>query len=222
MSIDRGSLDQQLKALGEGSRWWDQREMRDLPAVLTPDEHILAISRGKVGRIRWLRRSWLIVVTDKRLLCMRSSRGPSWRQFELTATQMVRVAIRLGLFRGRVVVETDGNTYKLLVPKTDAYKIASVLSTVARGGQSALSGPGATRMVKRVIDHVLALPAAAFNPEASTGLMPIAPPAPPPSDSREDVLENQIEQLQAQVEFLEDLLQQRQNPALPGGETKVS
>lgn len=222
MSIDRGYLDQQLKALGEGSRWWDQREMRDLPAVLSPDEHILAISRGKVGRVRWLRRNWLMVVTDRRLLCMRSSRGPSWRQLELAANQMVRIAIRLGLFRGRVVIETDGSTFKLLVPKTDAYKLASVLSSVARGGQSALSGPGATRMVKRVIDHVLALPAAAFNPEASTGLVPIAPPPQPPAESREDVLENQIEQLQAQVEFLEELLQQKHNPALPGEESRAS
>jgi hypothetical protein len=52
MGMDRGRIDQQLEALGEGSRWWDVRELRDLPAVLDADEEILAIARGKLARVR--------------------------------------------------------------------------------------------------------------------------------------------------------------------------
>ena len=57
MPVDRGAIDQQLRALGEASRW-NERELRDLPAVLHADETILAISRGKLARLRWMRRSF--------------------------------------------------------------------------------------------------------------------------------------------------------------------
>ena len=130
MPIDRGTIDQQLRALGETSRW-DERELRDLPTVLHSDETILAISRGKIARLRWLRRSWLIVVTNERLLCLRSS-GRSWRQLEVSASQIARVALRIGVFRGRVIVLTTGSTYRLLVPRWDAYKLLTALSGLAQ------------------------------------------------------------------------------------------
>ncbi|MBA2670512.1 MAG: hypothetical protein H0U67_09090 [Gemmatimonadetes bacterium] len=48
MPIDRGEIDAQLRAIGEGERWWEQREFRDLPHVLHPDERIQGIINGKV------------------------------------------------------------------------------------------------------------------------------------------------------------------------------
>lgn len=216
MPIDRGLIDQQLQALG-ATGWWDYRELRDLPAVLHDEERILAISRGKIARVRWLRRPWLIVVTDRRLVCVRSGGRTSWRQIELTASQITRVSLRVGLFRGRVLVSANDHTYRLLVPRADAYKLLTVLSSLSSTGRQALQGGfGPTRMVRRVIDHVLALPAAAFDPSApgaaaaqqqsSTALIDQRLQL----DQRVQTLEEQVQELQRQVDFLESLLRQRQ------------
>jgi hypothetical protein len=208
MPIDRGIIDQQLQALGEGSRWWDHRELRDLPAVLDADEHILAISRGKLARVRWLRREWLIVVTNRRLLCLRSGGVTSWRQVEVNAALIARVALRIGPFHGRVLVVAAGQTYRLLVPRADAYKLLTALSNLSSAGREALSGFGPTVMIRRMFHHVLALPAAALNPEPPGKNAPV-PLDTNAVDQRLESLEEQVEELQRQVKFLEQLLGQR-------------
>jgi hypothetical protein len=208
MPIDRGIIDQQLQALGEGSRWWDHRELRDLPAVLDGDEHILAISRGKLARVRWLRRVWLIVVTNRRLLCLRSAGGTSWRQLEVSAALITRATLRIGPFHGRVVVLAGGHTYRLLVPRADAYKLSTALSSLSHAGKDTQSGFGPTLMIRRVFHHVLALPAAALNPE-QPGRSPPVRPDTTAIDQRLESLEEQVEELQRQVKFLEQLLEQR-------------
>jgi len=212
MPTDRGVIDQQLQALGDSSRWWSQRELRDLPAVLQAGEQILALARGKVARLRWLRRPWLIVVTQKRLLCLRSGGRTSWRQLEARADEITDVSLRIGPFRGRVVVAAGGHTYRLLVPRTDAYKLQSALSSIGTGMDRRPSRFAPTRVVHRMIDHVMALPAAALGPEPSS-IRP--PPAPDTSaiDERFDSLERELNELREQVEFLEQLLRQRRPAA---------
>ncbi|MGH7445310.1 MAG: PH domain-containing protein [Longimicrobiales bacterium] len=208
MPIDRGIIDQQLQAIGASPSWWDQRELRDLPTALHADEHIHAIARGKLARVRWLRRPWLVVVTDRRILCLRSTRRSGWRQIEVRVGQIQRVTLRIGPFRGRVLVVAGGDTYRLLVPRADAYKLVAALSKLGTQRHEALSGLGPTLLVRRVVDHVLALPAAAFNPQPTHGI-PVAAPD-PEVDQRIQLMEDQIQQLQQQMEFLEELLEQRQ------------
>jgi hypothetical protein len=216
MSIDRGSIEDQLQAIGEGTRWWDKREMRDLPDVLHPGERILAISRGKIARVRMLRRTWLIVVTDRRLLCLRSNSGTGWRQLEVGAAQLARVSLRVGPFRGRVRVQTGTDTtWRLLVPRPDAWKLESALAGLVSPGKHVPGGFGPVRMVHRVIEHVLALPAAALNPDEVRAIA-----APPPdnteNDARLEALEAEIHELRQQVDFLENLLRQRHPPLEQG------
>ena len=210
MPLDRGLIDQQLQALNE-TRWWDERELRDLPAVLDAGEAILAIARGKIARVRVLRRSWLIVVTDRRLLCIRSGSRGSWRQLEVSAAQIERVSLRVGLFRGRVLVAANGETYRLLVPRADAYKLEAALATLASPGRAPVHGFGPGRMVRRVMDHVLSLPAAALDPGGPPTQS--TPPAPTRDnaayDSRLQLLEDEVQELRRQVDFLEQLLRQR-------------
>lgn len=224
MPLDRGLIDQQLQALRETPQWWDLRELRDLPAVLHADERILAISRGKVGRIRWLRRSWLIIVSDQRLLCIRSG-SSTWRQLEIRGPQIARTALRVGLFRGRVIVQAGALTLKLLVPRADAYKLVNALARLGTPPDEAFSGFAPTRVVRRVMDHVLALPAAALEP----GPMPASAPRLPPADyarvdQRVQAMEDELHELRRQVDFLEDLLRQRHlapaEPPTPDSTTK--
>lgn len=220
MPLDRGAIDQQLQELGEGNRWWDQREMRDLPSVLDADESILAIARGRIARVRVLRRTWLILVTDRRLLCLRSTGGSGWRQVDVPARQITRVALRIGPLHGRVRVTAGDRSFRLLIPRGDAYKLATALTGVASITRPSPNLPGPVLMVRRVFDHVLALPAAALNPVAATvAAMPAhakgqqlakAAALPDPvTEQRIDWLEAQVAELQQQIEFLERLLQER-------------
>lgn len=213
MPIDRGLIDQQLKELRESARWWNERELRDLPNVLDVDERILAMSRGKIARLRWLRRSWLIVVTDRRLLCMRSGARASWRQVEVPASQIMRVSLRVGPFRGRVLIEAAGQTYRLLVPRPDAYKLSTALSSYGSPASASVTGFGPVRVVQRVMDHMLALPAAALTPAPAPRPAPVTDTA---TAERLQALEDEVGELRRQVEFLEELLRQRQPWQLQG------
>lgn len=210
MPIDRGILDQQLQSLGDAARWWDQRELRDLPGVLHPDEKLLAIARGKLARIRVVRRSWLIVVTDQRLLCLRSGGPTRWQQLEVNADEIERVSLRVGPLRGRVRVVAGSHTYRILVPRADSWKLSAALSSLCAQKQEYLSGRGPTLMVRRVFDHVLALPAVALDPTSPRVPAAAPPKENPETEQRLQLLEEQVQQLQQQVDFLEQLLRQRQ------------
>jgi len=207
MPIDRGVVDQQLQALGESPRWWEQRELRDLPSILQADERILTLSRGKIARPRWLRRSWLIVVTDRRLLCLRSARNARWSQLEIGGSLIARVTLRIGPFRGRVLVRAGDHTYRFLTPRTDAYKLFRALSAFVPATKDALTGFRPSLMVRRVIDHVLALPAAALGPHAQEAQSP-GPARDPAVEEYIEELEGKLDKLQNQVDFLEQLLHQ--------------
>jgi Bacterial PH domain len=215
MAIDRGIIEQQLQALGEGSRWWDERELRDLPAVLDADEHILAITRGKLARVRWARRSWLIVVTQRRLVCLRSAGRTTWRQLEVSASQIARVSLRVGPFRGRVLVVAGGDKYRLLVSNPDAYKLHTALASLATPPPDASSRFAPTRMVHRMIDHVLALPAVALGPDMP-GDQPHRAPDGSVNEERLQALERELEELRHEVNFLEQLLRERHSAPTAG------
>lgn len=212
MSLDRGIIDQQLRSLGESTQWWEERELRDLPTVMHADERILAISRGRLGRARWASRSWLIVVTQQRLLFMRSGRGGGWRQIEVATDRMERVALRIGPLHGRVLVSTPGQKYRMLVPRAAAYRLESVLSSLAHPSESAVTRFAPGRMMHRVVDHVLALPAVALAPPPAR-TNEVAAAAGEELRERVDALEAQVQELQQQIEFLEQLLRKRQHRA---------
>ncbi len=215
MAIDRGIIDQQLQALGESPSWWERRELRDLPAVMHANEQIHAIARGKLPRRDPFRRFWLIVVTDQRLLCLRSSSGAGWRQLDVDGDLIRRTALRIGPFRARVLVTAGGQTYKLRVTRADGYKLWNALSRLGSQPKEALSGFGPAHMVRRVIDHVLDLPAAALSPVTPRPL-----PAPERSNERVESLEHEVDELRNQVKFLEQLLQEKHmdfDARLPSG-----
>jgi hypothetical protein len=212
MTVDRGVIEQQLKALGEGARWWEHRELRDLPSVLHPEERILAISRGGLGGLRPLRRSWLIVVTDQRLLCLRSAGGSGWRQLEMSAGQIERTTLRVGPFRMKVVITGGGEKIRVFLPRDEAYKLSRALSNIATPAREAPRGFGPARMFRRVLDHMLDLPAVAFDPHAVPGSALMSPRVSPvpDADERAHLLEREVEELREQVRFLEQLVEEKQ------------
>jgi hypothetical protein len=130
------------------------------------------------------------------------------RQFELQAGQITDLAVRSGIRRARLIVRAYGEVYRLRVRRADAVKLITAISRLVPSRERPLETrhtPGA--MVGRVIQHMLALPAAALDE-----VKPLAPPSPPdvaPLEQRLQLLEEEVQRLQQQVDFLEELLQQR-------------
>jgi hypothetical protein len=213
MPVDRGTIEQQLDALGESSRWWERREMRDLPAALQADERILAIALGKLRRRG---RRWLIVVTNTRLLCMQPARYGSHRQLAVPASQITDLAMRTRIFGARVIVTTLAEKYRLRTNRADAFKLLTGLSNIVqpRAGKGDGRGPGV--MIERVVKHMLALPTVALHPEVKPNASPPPPFDAAPLERRIQMLEDDVQRLQQQVDFLEELLQQRSIIAGPG------
>lgn len=206
MPIDRGVIDQQLQVLGEGPGWWELRELRDLPAVLHADERILAISRGRIARRELLWRSWLIVVTDRRLVCLQSVSGTGWRQLEVVASQIGRTTLRVGALRSRVLVSGGGRKFRLRVSRADGYKVFSAISSICTPARSVQGGARPTIMIRRIFNHILDLPAVALDPSAPVPALPAASVV----DERVSQLEQEVEELRQQVQFLEQLLREKQ------------
>ena len=110
MPVDRGAIDAQLKEIGEGERWWEHREFRDLPYVLAPDERIQGLTRGKVlGRLRPRlpqRAAWLLVATNQRLLCLKQERFGR-KQVELRVGQISAILHASRLRSYQITLETS-------------------------------------------------------------------------------------------------------------------
>ncbi len=212
MPLDRGTIEQQLEALGESSRWWERRELRDLPTAMHADERILAIALGKVSRSRrpGFARQWLLLVSNARLLCLQPAKGMSRRQLDLPASQITGLSVRPRLFRTRVIVVSHDVKYRLRVTRADGFKLFAALSNIMPVRPDSLAGRGPGIMVQRVVRHILALPTAALQPEAKP-VAPSPPFDPTTLERRLQLLEDDVQRLQQQVDFLEDLLDQRSN-----------
>lgn len=222
MPIDRGAIDAQLREIGEGERWWEQREFRDLPYILGEDERLQALVVGKLFGSRRPRvlpaAHWLIVATTQRLICLKKERfGRQQLDVPLGQIMGMRHATRL---RGiLLLLETPMRRLRIRLPKEDAFRfmgaLTALLTRPPAGVDPALAGaaylPGVDDTGPR-----------GWNPFARPRLL--SGPAPV---TREDLarveatverMEREIERLQQHVEFLENLLEKRAEGAfLPGG-----
>jgi hypothetical protein len=107
------------------------------------------------------------------------------------------------------VVIGGGYTYRLLLPRPDAYKVSSALATIGPTPRDSMPSFRPTIMARRVIDHVLALPAVVLQPTTPRQELPVpAKQADPAVEEHVEALEGQIDQLRQQVDFLEQLLHQ--------------
>jgi hypothetical protein len=222
MSLDRGAIDRQLRDIGEGEHWWEQREFRDLPHVLNADERINGLVQGQLlvsrrPRLRPARR-WLIVATERRLVCLKQERFGR-KQVDVPAHIIVRMHQRSRFRTYQITVDTTVRSYRIRIPKEDAFRFMRALEPLL---------PSPVQHVSSAMDPLASLPG--FSAIAALpgmrGIVSSVMLPPPDHTLRRDVhrLESTVEQLkldlerlQEQVTFLEDLLQQRaeQQHALP-------
>lgn len=217
MPVDRGSIDGQLRDIGEGEHWWEQREFRDLPHVLRSDERIRGIVNGRLlGTLRSRvlpAGRWLMVATDQRLICLRKERFGR-QQVEVPLTQITRMRQRSRVRTVQLALNAAGRTLRIRVPKAHAFRfIGALTESVPQGAAPAAalapatwwSGDGPVAALYRGL------------------LSPVAPQPDPDRVTRAELarveatverLEHEIDRLQQHVEFLENLLDKRPDGAL--------
>lgn len=223
MSVDRGAIDEQLRDIGEGERWWEQREFRDLPHILAADERIHGIVNGKLlgrrrprlvpARPRMLPgRPWLIVATSHRLICLRQERFGR-KQVDLRRGQITGIQHASRIRAYQITLDTPQGTYRLRIPKRDAFRFMGALSPLVPQPLGQPPNPELTATSRSP-----GLTAVAAIPGLSGFMSKVAVPAMPDYVTRAELarlettvdrLENELERLQEQVDFLEELLQKR-------------
>jgi hypothetical protein len=217
MPIDRGAIDAQLRDIGEGDRWWEHREFRDLPHILHADEKIQGITSGRLlssrrPRVRPLGRRWLVVATNLRLVCLKQERFAR-KQVEIAAGQVTRIYGSSRLRGYQIIIETMQRKYRLRIPKEDAFRFAAALDPLVATHPAHQLAPGAPpRAWLPGMEAIAALPGvsgivAKFSARSADDYATRAH-----VERLETVVErlhDDVERLQQQVTFLEDLLQKR-------------
>jgi hypothetical protein len=215
MPIDRGAIDSQLREIGEGDRWWEHREFRDLPHILHADEQIRGLITGKLlgarrPRIR-MAGSWVFVATSQRLIALKQERFAR-KQVEIAAGQVIRIHPSTRLRSSQIIVETPQRRYRLRVPKAEAFRFAGALASLMPTPPAqplALEGHSWSWFPR----SVAALPGVAQLVErASPRAGPDYYPAREHFERLEltvEALQNDVERLRHQVVFLEDLLRKQ-------------
>ncbi|HEX2203981.1 MAG TPA: PH domain-containing protein [Longimicrobium sp.] len=224
MPVDRGAIDGQLKDIGEGERWWEQREFRDLPYILHADERLRGIVNGRLlGRRRprlglsaW-RAPWLIVVTDQRLICLKQERFAR-KQVEIAPGQITGIHHTSRIRAHQIMIETGVRRYRLRIAKPDAFRFSGALAGLlpkqpllpgtppAPEGTTWLPGAGA----------VAALPGGGGLLSRFTRAAPGDYASRAHVERLEATVErllDDVERLQQQVAFMENLLQTRSEEA---------
>jgi hypothetical protein len=216
VAVDRGAIDAQLRAIGEGERWWEQSEFRDLPHILHEHERIQGLINGRLlgrrtPRVKPAGR-WLIVVTDLRLICLKRERFAR-RQIDIVAGQIIRLQESSRLRSYQLSIETAERKYRIRIPKADAFRFAGALGPLMPtvpvqrlhpeleawswipGVRAVAALPG----VAGIVTRVSTLAPADVAPRAQVDRL----------EASVERLQDQVEQLQEQVAFLEDLLRAR-------------
>ena len=216
MAVDRGVIDQQLRALREGEHWWESREFRELPHLMYDGERIVGLIRGKVlGRLPQPRpkRSWLIVVTDQRVIFLKAGIIGGLRQMHVSPAGVTRVYHSNRLRSYQVTIVTTVEKYRIRIPKADAFRFVQALAAVIPSESvhrlspslEALSWvPGITTVaalpgVERMLSKATVL--AAPQPVSRTEMQRL--------EETVEQLQKDVDRLTEQVAFLENLLQKR-------------
>ncbi len=184
-------------ATGEGHQllelWSDREEIHVLPEILRPAEGLVVVGSGTVLRSGRLAQSrWLVVITDRRLLCIKG-RQPVTRKVIEMPISAVRSVESKGLWRKMLVLETGYGTLRISgVKKSVAAEMVAGLSALMKSFRG--EAPQATAIRRAELPMEGAAPDAA----SATAVLEV----------REIVseLQEEMRQLRGQVAFLEGLV----------------
>lgn len=113
--------------------WSDREEVHALPEILRPAEAVVCVGSGALLRSGHLAQShWLVVLTDRRLLCIRG-RSPVTRKVIEMPVSAIRSVDRSGLFRSTLAFDTGYGTLRITgLKKQVALELVEGLETLMR------------------------------------------------------------------------------------------
>ena len=172
------------RVLGRGGRW------PDLSDVLQPGEGVAFIDVARVKTSRFPRLSrWFVVVTDRRLICLRKSRRAAREQLHVPLSRVEKVYQR-GLMGRKVVVVTSRG--RLRINGLNGYSGGQLVGLLL----SSIRGQRPSPLTLAAAPGLVALPPA--QAAAQEALL-----------ARLEDLEAHVDRLTQQVRFLEELMQAR-------------
>jgi hypothetical protein len=124
MAVDKSIVDDQIAKLGDFDRWFTKKERNYLHEVMSPGETIQAMTSGYLDG-----NTWLVTVTDKRVLFIDKGLIYGLNQMELPLSQIRSISHKTGIIFGKIEVSTGGGT-KIIdnIEKSDVKKIAQIIS----------------------------------------------------------------------------------------------
>ncbi|MBW3554327.1 MAG: hypothetical protein KY466_12485 [Gemmatimonadetes bacterium] len=123
--------------------WSDRDEAQALPELLRPDEGVVCVASGTVVRSgRLAQPRWLIVLTDRRLLCIKGRVAAARRVIDMPVSA-IRSVQRKGLLRSTLTLDTGyGNLRLSGLKKNLAAELTDGLEALIRAhrGHAAVAG----------------------------------------------------------------------------------
>lgn len=93
--------------------WSDREEVHALPEILRPAEGLVAVGSGTVVKSARLAQSnWLVVLTDRRLLCIKGRAAVTRKVIDMPVSQ-VRAVETKGLLRKTLSLDTGYGTLRI-------------------------------------------------------------------------------------------------------------
>jgi len=139
IGVDAKTVDAQIKALGDFHQWFTRREIQYLPAVLSGGETIRALTSGFYEG-----NTWLVVVTDQRILFLDKGMVYGLKQVELPLRQISTISHKTGLLYGELHIATgSGKSIVQKIPKGEVAKISSIVSSLVRNAHAPSAQPSA-------------------------------------------------------------------------------
>jgi hypothetical protein len=124
MPVEKRAVDEQIAALGGFHSWFTWKERGYLHNVMASGEKIFAMTSGFLEG-----NTWLVTVTDKRVLFLNKGLVYGLKQMELSLSHISSVAYKTGLIFGRIQFSAAGGTKRIeMVRKNDVSKVAHIIS----------------------------------------------------------------------------------------------
>lgn len=125
-AVTKEAVEAQITALGDFHQFFTRKEIDYLPEVLNAGETIQALTSGHYDG-----NTWLIVVTDKRLLFLDKGMVYGGRQVEIPLSQISASSSNTGLMFGEIGIATAGGSKTIgMIPKEDVAKVSQIISNL--------------------------------------------------------------------------------------------
>lgn len=127
--------------------WSDREEIHALPEILRPAEGLAAVGSGTIVRSGRLAQSkWLVVLTDRRLLCIKGRAAVTRKVIDMPVSQIRGVETK-GLIRKTMSLDTGYGTLRISGMKKGvaAEMVAGLTTLMGAYGEDDESKPTAIR-----------------------------------------------------------------------------